>query len=62
MRRHFGNVEFPEEHVRLGRAGYYGLISYFDEKIGTLLQALDDTGKALALAGTGDVDELLFRL
>lgn len=45
MRRNFGNVEFPEEHVRLGRAGYYGLISYFDEKIGTLLQALDDTGQ-----------------
>ena len=46
MRSHFGSVDFPEELVRRGRAGYYGLISYLDEKIGNLLQALDDTGQS----------------
>lgn len=45
MRSNFGNVAFSEELVRRGRAGYYGLITYLDEKIGNLLQALDDTGQ-----------------
>ena len=46
LRRMFGMVEFPEDQVRRGRAGYYGLISYLDEKIGRLLDALDHTGLA----------------
>jgi choline-sulfatase len=46
MRRMFGLVEFPEELVRRGRAGYYGLITYLDDKIGCLLDALDETGLA----------------
>ena len=45
MRAMFGAVEFPEEQVRRARAGYYGLITYFDEKIGRLLQALEETGQ-----------------
>ncbi len=45
MRRMFGCVDFPEELVRRGRAGYYGLITYLDEKIGNLLKALEDTGQ-----------------
>ena len=32
--------------MRRARAGYYGLVSYLDEKIGNLLQALDDTGQS----------------
>ena len=46
MRRMFGCVDFPEELVRRGRAGYYGLITYLDEKIGRLLTALEETGQA----------------
>ena len=45
MRRMFGCVDFPEELVRRGRAGYYGLITYLDEKIGNLLRTLEETGQ-----------------
>lgn len=46
MRAMFGMAkEFPEELTRRGRAGYYGLIAYLDEKIGRLLDALDATGQ-----------------
>jgi len=43
MRRMFGCVDFPEELVRRGRAGYYALISYLDEKIGHLIDCLEET-------------------
>ena len=45
MRSMFGAVDFPEEQVRRARAGYYGLITYLDEKIGRLLQVLKETGQ-----------------
>src|SRR3954447_6873048 len=45
MRRMFGMVEFPAELTRRGRAAYYGLITYLDEKIGRLLDALEETGQ-----------------
>ncbi len=45
MRRMFGCVDFPEELVRRARAGYYGLITYLDEKIGNLLQTLEETNQ-----------------
>ena len=45
MRRMFGCVDFPEELVRRGRAGYYGLITYLNEKIGNLLKTLEETGQ-----------------
>jgi len=45
MRRMFGCVDFPEEAVRRARAGYYGLITYLDEKIGRLIDALEETGQ-----------------
>ena len=45
MRRMFGCVDFPEELVRRARAGYYGLITYLDEKIGNLLQTLEQIGQ-----------------
>ena len=45
MRAMFGAVDFPEEQVRCARAGYYGLITYLDEKIGRLLAALEETGQ-----------------
>ena len=33
-----------EEDLRRARHGYYGMISYIDDKIGSLLEALDQTG------------------
>ncbi len=33
-----------EERVRNARHAYYGMISYIDDKVGLLLQALEDTG------------------
>ena len=45
MRAMFGGVDFPEEQVRRARAGYYGLITYLDEKIGRLLAVLEETGQ-----------------
>ena len=40
-----GKVDFPEELIRRARAGYYGLITYLDAKIGRLLDALEETGQ-----------------
>ncbi len=45
LRAMFGFVDFEEELVRRARAGYYGLISYLDEKIGELLDALEASGQ-----------------
>ena len=45
MRSMFGCVDFPEQLVRRARAGYYGLITYLDEKIGNLLLTLENTGQ-----------------
>ena len=45
MRQMFGCIDFPEELVRRARAGYYGLITYLDEKIGRLLQTLRETNQ-----------------
>lgn len=45
LRRMFGMIEFPEELVRRARVGYYGLITYLDEKIGRLLDTLEATGQ-----------------
>ena len=46
MRRMFGLIDFPDDLVRRGRAGYYGLITQLDNRIGRLLDTLDDTGLA----------------
>ncbi len=46
LRLMFGFPQFPDDVVRRARAGYYALISYFDEKIGQLLDALIETGQA----------------
>ena len=45
MRQMFGSIDFPEELIRRGRAGYYGLVTYLDEKIGRLIKALKKTGQ-----------------
>ncbi|MSP13212.1 MAG: DUF4976 domain-containing protein [Chloroflexi bacterium] len=45
MSRMFGYGDFSEELVRRGRVGYYGLITYMDDKVGRLLAALAETGQ-----------------
>ena len=45
LRTMFGFPQFPDDVVRRARAGYYALISYFDEKIGGLLDTLIETGQ-----------------
>lgn len=45
MRTMFGLVEYTEEELRKARAGYYALITYLDDKIGRLLDALEETGQ-----------------
>ncbi|MBX3072026.1 MAG: sulfatase-like hydrolase/transferase [Thermomicrobiales bacterium] len=45
MRQMFGLADFTDEEVRRARLGYYALISWFDEKVGRLLAALDETGQ-----------------
>lgn len=45
MRRMFGLADFSDELVRRGRAGYYGLITYLDEKIGRLIDSLEASGQ-----------------
>ena len=45
LRAMFGLVDFPEDLVRRARAGYYGLITYLDEKIGRFIDALEETGQ-----------------
>lgn len=42
--RHLYTV--TDEHRRMARHGYYGMISYIDEKVGELLDVLDQTGLA----------------
>ncbi len=45
IRTMFGFPEFPEDLVRRARAAYYGLITYFDEKIGELIDTLAATNQ-----------------
>ncbi len=45
FRTMFGFPQYPDEVVRRARAAYYALISYLDEKIGELLDALIETGQ-----------------
>lgn len=42
--RHLYTV--TDEHRRMARHGYYGMISYIDEKVGELMSVLDKTGLA----------------
>jgi choline-sulfatase len=46
LRRYFDCEEVPEEAVRRARAAYYGLVTFADERIGQLLNALEANGLA----------------
>lgn len=45
FRTMFGFPRFPDAVARRARAGYYALVSYFDEKLGQLLDVLHETGQ-----------------
>ena len=63
MRRWRGLPEetLPEEAVRRARSAYYGLVTSLDERLGRLLDALDETGlrERTAVVYTSDHGELL---
>ena len=46
LRNAFGFTGYTDEQVKRARAAYYGLISYLDNKIGNLLNTLEETGLA----------------
>lgn len=46
LRQWFGFDGYSDAEIRRARAAYYGLIAYLDDKIGRLLDALDETGMA----------------
>jgi choline-sulfatase len=50
-RRHYyltrmDEYDVTDERIRMARHAYYGMVSYFDDKVGELLRVLDDTGLA----------------
>jgi len=42
----YGFDQYSDDQILRARAAYYGLITYLDDKIGRLLDALDETGLA----------------
>jgi choline-sulfatase len=61
MRAAFGLEGVTEDQVRRARAAYYGLVTYLDDKIGSLLAMLDETGQAdnTVVVYTADHGEML---
>lgn len=45
MRTMFGLIDYTEEELRRARAGYYAIISYLDDKIGRMIDVLEETGQ-----------------
>jgi choline-sulfatase len=46
LREYFGLTDATAEQTRRGRAAYYGLVTFADEKIGMLLDAIERNGLA----------------
>jgi choline-sulfatase len=44
LRAHFETEQFSEEQVRGLRRGYYGCVSFVDEQLGRVLDAVDEAG------------------
>jgi len=61
MRIEYGFDRYTEEQVRRARAAYYGLITYLDDKLGRLLDALEECSLAddTVVIHTSDHGELL---
>lgn len=45
VRRTFNLYDYTEEQIRVARAAYYGLVTFMDEKLGHLVDALRETGQ-----------------
>ncbi len=45
LRTHFSSHDYTDEQIARARAAYYGLITYFDEQLGELLDALEESGQ-----------------
>jgi choline-sulfatase len=65
-RRHYlltrmDEYDMTDERIRMARHAYYGMVSYFDDKVGELLGALDDAGLAdnTVVVLTADHGEML---
>ena len=58
---HMDEYDMTDERIRTARHAYYGMVSYFDDKVGELLGALDDTGLAddTVVSLTADHGEML---
>jgi choline-sulfatase len=61
LRQVFGLEHVTEDQLRRARAGYYALVTYLDDKVGRLLEALEATGQAedTVVVYTSDHGELL---
>jgi choline-sulfatase len=61
LRRHFGTDAFTEADVRRHRRAYYGRVTYVDNQLGVLLDALERTGQLAntVVAYTSDHGEML---
>lgn len=46
LREYFGVADATEEQIARGRAAYYGLVTFADERIGQVVDALERTGQA----------------
>jgi len=55
------SLEITPDHVRRARQGYFANISYIDDKIGDLLQTLDDTRQKAIIVFVSDHGEMLGR-
>ncbi len=45
MRTMFGLIDYTDEELRRARAGYYAIITYLDDKIGRMIDVLEETGQ-----------------
>jgi choline-sulfatase len=61
LRKHFQTDAFREESVRGLRRGYYGCVTHVDQKVGEVMDALDETGLTdrTVFAYTSDHGEML---
>jgi len=61
LRRFFGTDSFNEEQIRNLRRGYYGCVTWVDQQLGRLLDALEKTGRLsdTVVAYTSDHGEML---
>jgi len=55
------SLDITDDHIRRARQGYFANISYIDDKIGEILQTLQDTRQAAIVVFVSDHGEMLGR-